>query len=263
MENSKIRAIIIDDEAKSRKLLKNLLSSYCKQVAVVEMAGNVEDAVALINREKPDLVFLDIILQNETGFDLLQKIENIHFEIIFTTAHHEYAVRAIRVSALDYLTKPLNVDELVQAVQRAENKLMERRKSATFNLPLQNLIENQKNLNAGLHKIGLPTTQGLDFVQVSSIIYCKAEGNYTHIYLEEDHLLITRTLKEFEELLSDYNFFRVHRSYLVNLKHIQEYSRVNKLTDGEGGCITLTGNRQVPVSRDKRRTLMEFLSRPF
>ncbi len=260
-----IRALIIEDEDKSRKLLENLLRTYCHNVEVVGAADSVKSGKELINQEQPDLVFLDIILKNKSGFDLLEQIDPIHFEVIFTTAHQEYAIKAIRVSALDYLTKPLNVDELVQAVQKVEEKISEQHDRAVLNQPLMNFIENQRSINPENHKISIPTCEGFSFIPIREIIFCKAEGNYTEIFLENNKLVVTRTLKEFDELLGDYRFFRVHRSFLINLQHLRNYSRVNQLADmeGDGGCVTLTKNIQVPVSRDKRKDLLKFLSKPF
>lgn len=259
-----IRTIIIDDEAKSRKLLKNLLSTYCENVEEVGEADSVQTGLAVIKEQNPDLVFLDIILQNENGFDILQQIDSIDFEIIFTTAHNEYAIKAIRVSALDYLLKPLNIDELVQAVEKVREK-MESQTAHKKNEPLINFIENQKTLNKSVHKIGVPTLTGLDFIQMEDIIYCRAEGNYTHITVKNKDIVVTRTLKEFEELLSEYNFLRIHRSYLINLNHIKKYNRTHQLRDaqGDGGSVTLSNDLEVPVSREKRKALLDLFSKPF
>ncbi|NIU00759.1 MAG: response regulator [Nitrosopumilaceae archaeon] len=260
-----IRSLIIDDEAKSRKLLKNLLNTYCTNVEIVGLADSVQSGLDMIHTLHPDLIFLDIILGDESAFDLLNHLEQINFEIIFTTAHHEYAIKAIRFSALDYLVKPLNIEELEEAVQKVEKKMTEKATQQSINQPLLNFIENQRCVSASYHKIGLPTMGGLHFVFVKEIFLCKAEGNYTKIFLKDEQLLVTKTLKEYEELLLDYNFFRVHRSYLINLTHIQDYTRTNKLLDneGDGGCVTLINNLEIPVSRDKRKTLLNFLSKPF
>jgi len=259
-----IRTVIIDDEAKSRKLLKNLLSTYCDNVEIEGEADAVKSALNIIKEKKPDLVFLDIVLRNETGFDILRQVEPINFEIIFTTAHNEYAIKAIRVSALDYLLKPLNIDELTRAVEKVRGK-MESKSSDYSNEPLLNFIENQKSLNKNVHKIGVPTLDGLDFIQIENIIYCKADGNYTHITLRDKEILVTRTLKEFEELLADYNFLRVHRSFLINLDHISKYNRTHRLPDveGDGGSVTLSNNIEIPVSREKRKVLLDLFSKPF
>jgi two-component system LytT family response regulator len=259
-----IRTIIVDDETKSRRLLKNLLSTYCENVEVVGEADSVQKGLTIIKEQNPDLVFLDIVLRNDNGFDILKKIDSINFEIIFTTAHNEYAIKAIRVSALDYLLKPLNVDELTRAVEKVSEKMINQSADKT-NEPLLNFIENQKSLNKNVHKIGVPTLTGIDFIQMENIVFCKAEGNYTHITLKNKDIVVTRTLKEFEELLSDYNFLRVHRSYLINLDHILKYNRTYQLPNvrGDGGSVTLSNNLEVPVSRVKRKTLLDLFSKPF
>jgi two-component system LytT family response regulator len=260
-----IRSVIIDDEAKSRNLIKNLLQNYCENVEVVGEADSVQTGVTLIDESQPDLVFLDIILKNEDGFDLLEKIgPRINFEIIFITAHDEYAIKAIRVSALDYLLKPINIDELTHAVEKVQKKIQSELLDRV-NKPLLNFIENQKSLNKNVHKIGVPTLTGLDFIQIEDIVVCKAEGNYTCINLKDNEVLVTRTLKEFEELLSEYNFLRIHRSYLINLDHINKYNRTPQRPEieGDGGSVTLSNEIEVPVSRDKRKTLLDLFSKPF
>jgi two-component system LytT family response regulator len=257
-----IRSVIIEDEAKSQKLLKNLLHTYCPDVEVISMADSVDSGIQAINEYKPDLVFLDIILKDHDAFELLAKLDQTSFEIIFTTAHHEYAIKAIRVSALDYLLKPIDVNDLERAVDRVKRKI-ESQESGRLNQPLVNFIENQRNVNLNSHKIGLPTLQGLNFVQIKEIILCKAEGNYTNIFMTADKILVTRTLKDFEELLADYNFLRIHRSYLINLDHIEKYDRAHQSAEGDGGCVTLKNNIHVPVSRDRRKGLLNFLSKPF
>jgi two-component system LytT family response regulator len=272
-----IRSVIIEDEAKSQKLLENLLHSYCPDVEVISMADSVDSGIQAINEHKPDLVFLDIILKDRDAFELLAKLDKTSFEIIFTTAHHEYAIKAIRVSALDYLLKPIDVNDLERAVDRVKRKIendleravdrvkrkIESQESGRLNQPLVNFIENQRNVNLNSHKIGLPTLQGLNFVQIKEIILCKAEGNYTNIFMTADKILVTRTLKDFEELLADYNFLRIHRSYLINLDHIEKYDRAHQSAEGDGGCVTLKNNIHVPVSRDRRKGLLNFLSKPF
>jgi two-component system LytT family response regulator len=257
-----IRSVIIEDEAKSQKLLENLLHTYCPDIEVISMADSVDSGIQAINEYKPDLVFLDIILKDHDAFELLAKLDQTSFEIIFTTAHHEYAIKAIRVSALDYLLKPIDVNDLERAVDRVKRKI-ESQESGRLNQPLVNFIENQRNVNLNSHKIGLPTLQGLNFVQIKEIILCKAEGNYTNIFMTADKILVTRTLKDFEELLADYNFLRIHRSYLINLDHIEKYDRAHQSAEGDGGCVTLKNNIHVPVSRDRRKGLLNFLSKPF
>ncbi len=262
-----LRAIIIDDEEKGRKLLRNLVAEYCPNVEVLDMAESVAAGAQAIRKHEPDIVFLDIVMPNEDGFELLNRIPDFRGEIIFTTAYDQYAIRAIRVCALDYLLKPIDVEELQAAVARAGEKIVMDVAGKDVNGRLQALLELTKNDGQQPEKIGFPTTNGIRFYDIDKILVCKAEGNYTTVYFggNERLELVSKTLKEFEELLSDYNFLRTHRSYLVNLNHLKEYRRVNYATDsdGEGGCVVVANNMKVPVSRDKRKTLLERISRPF
>ncbi|NIR48127.1 response regulator transcription factor [candidate division KSB1 bacterium] len=262
-----LRTVIIDDEEKSRKLLRNLLNSYCTDVEVLALADSVPAGVQAIRRFKPDLVFLDIVMPNEDGFELLDQIEDITCEIIFTTAYDRYAIRAIRACALDYLLKPIDVEELQAAVDRARTKALEATDHETVDHRLNMFIENSRLTDKQSQKIGLPTLNGIKFYPINKIFCCKAEGNYTTIHFEgrEKLELVSKTLKDFEELLVEYNFIRTHRSYLINLNHLKEYRRINTSTaaDGEGGCVVMGNNMKVPVSRDKRKVLLQRISRPF
>lgn len=261
-----IRAVIIDDEVKGQKLLRNMLKDYCPQVEVLDMGGNVEDGLELIKKHKPDLIFLDIEMPDGTGFDLLDKIGNIELEVIFTTAYDKYAIQAIHFSVLDYLLKPINVEELTAAVSKVERKMEEDVEKKSVNESLQVLLENNK-AQAHSKKIGLPTQQGINFVLIKDIVMCKAEGNYSIIYLagKPQQEIVSRTLKEFEEMLVQFNFFRVHRTYLVNLNHLKEYSRTNHSVDydGDGGSVIMNNGLHVPVSRDRRKYLLQRFSKPF
>jgi len=261
-----IRAIIIDDEEKSRKLLRNLVLEYCDQIEIIEMADSVESGVKIISKFKPDLVFLDIEMPDGSGFDMLDQIEDASFEVIFTTAYNQYAIQAIHFSALDYLLKPINIDELKSAVQKVEEKLKEKAEKETINHSLKVLLENNK-AQANNKKIGLPTQNGINFVLVRDIVMCKAEGNYSVIYLDakQNKEIVSRTLKEFEDMLKEFNFFRVHRTYLINLNHLKEYNRTNQSADydGDGGSVVLTNGLHLPVSRDKRKYLLEKFTKPF
>ncbi len=262
-----MRAIIIDDEEKGRKLLRNLLHAYCKDVEVVGMADSVAAGVEAIHESRPDLIFLDIVMPNENGFELLDKITGLACEVIFTTAYNQYAIRAIRVAALDYLLKPIDVEDLQAAVQRARQKVELRQEAAPLDERLATFIHNTRSGGKLPEKIGFPTAHGVRFYDIEDIYVCKAEGNYTTIFLRgsEKVELVSKTLKEFEELLSGYNFIRTHRSYLVNLNHLKEYRRSSLIGDaeGEGGCVMVAKNLKVPVSRDKRKALLERISRPF
>ncbi len=260
-----IQTVIIDDEEKSRKLLRNLLAEYCKDIEVVEMADSVKSGIEAIRQFKPDLVFLDIVMPNANGFDLLDKINEVNFELIFTTAYNQYAIRAIRVCALDYLLKPIDVEELQVAVERAQQRISAKM-NQNIDERLNAFISNLKSIEKQPQKIGIPTQHGVKFYSINQIYFCKAEGNYTTVYLEgkEKIELVCKTLKEFDELLAEFNFIRTHRSYLVNLSHIKEYRRADSgEADGEGGCLVAENNLKIPVSRDKRKLVLERIGRPF
>ncbi len=256
-----IKSVIIEDEEKGKKFLNNLLDMYCPNVKVAGFAKTISSAIELIKNEKPDLVFLDIILEDGNSFELLKNLEERNFEVVFTTAHNEFAINAIKLSALDYLVKPINIEELQAAVEKVETRLKVKEEK-DVNIQLENLVENQKSVNVSTHKIGLHSASGIKFVPVSDIYYLSAEGNYTYVHLEKEKVLITKTLKNFEELLTDYKFFRIHRSFLVNLIHISELD--NSITrEGSGGQIILSNQIHVPVSRDKKKDLLEIISKPF
>ena len=246
-----IRAIIIEDEEKARSNLIQMLSDYCKEVEVVDTGENVQFGIQSINKHNPDLIFLDVHMQGETGFDLLEQIEKIEFEIIFTTAHNEYAVKAFKFSAIDYLLKPVDINELVQAVKKARDKIQEDATKERYEMIIENLKDKKNTFN----KIALPTADGLIFVQVSNIIRCEAEDNYTHFFLSNgERILVSKTIKYFEELLADQDFFRVHQSHLINIEHIAEYHK------GEGGYAIMSDNSSVIVSRRKKESFLAKLS---
>lgn len=261
-----IKAIIVDDEVKSQKLLRNLINNYCPEIEIIDLADSVEAGVKSVKNKKPDLIFLDIEMPDGTGFDLLEKIGNMQPEVIFTTAYDQYAIQAIHLSVLAYLLKPINVDELKAAVGKVNDKINEQAEKQTVNQSLQVLLENSNAL-AKNKKIGLSTQSGINFVLIKDIIMCKAEGNYSVIYLadKQHQEIVSRTLKEFEDMLTEFNFFRVHRTYLINLDHIKEYNRTNQSSDydGDGGSVIMKNNSHVPVSRDRRKRLLERFSKPF
>ncbi len=261
-----MRAIIIDDEEKGRKLLRNLIAEYCDDVEVVALADSVPAGLDAITRHVPDLLFLDIVMPNQDGFDLLEQMVDLNPEVIFTTAYNEYAIRAIRACALDYLLKPIDVEDLQAAVETARVKIAEKN-PALADARLSTLIESMQSESQRPQKIGFPTANGVVFYNIEDISVCKAEGNYTTVYFDnrEKEELVSKTLKEFEELLSDYNFIRTHRSYLVNLNHLKEYRRSGpgNDTEGEGGCVVIANSLRIPVSRDKRKALLDRIARPF
>lgn len=200
-----IQAVIVDDEKHSRETLRNLLNEFCTDVIIVASAGSVEEAINVITNTNPDIVFLVIELQSGTGFDILTKIKPINFEIIFITAFEQYAIKAVKYSSLDYLLKPIDLDELITAVEKAKKK----KDQEVYNKQLEILVHNLDQ-TPKLHKICLSTADGFEFVSIENIIYCKANGSYTSFYLKnKKSVLVSKHLKEYENLMADQHFMRV------------------------------------------------------
>ena len=244
-----IKAIIIDDEIHCRKTLGMLLNEYCPGVQVTEQCEDAESGLGAIQRHKPHLVFLDIEMPNMNGFEMLEKLPQINFEIIFTTSYDQYAIKAIRFSALDYLLKPVDPEELQRAVQKVAERL-EHPLPQQLEILLQKLHQPASNIQ----KIALPTMEGLQMIAVNSIISCASDSNYTVFFLKnKQKLIVSRPLKETEEMLEEYSFLRVHNSYLVSLNEIDKYVK------GEGGYLVMTDGSTIDVSRSKKETLLNKL----
>jgi two-component system, LytTR family, response regulator len=244
-----INAIIIDDEIHCRKTLQMLLKEYCPDVRVTEQCSDAESGLIAIQRHKPDLIFLDIEMPNMNGFEMLEKITEINFEIIFTTSYDQYAIKAIRFSALDYLLKPVEREELQRAVQKVSQRLQ-------FPIPqqLEILLQKIHQPISPIQRIALPTMEGLQMIAVSSIISCASDSNYTVFFLKnKQKIIVSRPLKEIEEMLEEYSFLRVHNSYLVSLNEIDKYVK------GEGGYLVMTDGSSIDVSRSKKETLLNRL----
>ena len=218
-----IRTIVIDDEVQARETILNMLASYCPDVEVVATAGSVKEGIKTLKEIKTDLLLLDIKMADGTGFDLLKKLDNLDFRLIFITAFEEFAIRAIKFSAIDYILKPFDPDELINAIQKAGSLIQKDQLS----LRLSALYENLDLINTSQKKIVLKTTDSVHIVKLNEIIRCESEKNYTHFYtIESDKITVSRTLKEYNELLSEYNFYRVHQSHLVNLDHVKSYENM-------------------------------------
>jgi len=246
-----IRTVVIEDEDNSRTMLLNLVHEHCQQIKVVAEADSVPTGLTAIVEHKPQLVFLDIELQSETAFEILEKLPEINFELIFTTAFDHYALKAIKFCAIDYLLKPIDLNELLIAVAKAEKRL----NHEYLNKNLEALLNNLKSGSQNNHRIALPTLEGLLFVSVSDIIYCESSGPYTQFYLKQPNKILTsRHLKEYEDLLNGYNFFRIHKSYLVNLQEIQKYIR------GDGGQLIMSNGAALTVSKQRKEKFMDIYS---
>jgi two-component system LytT family response regulator len=218
-----ITCVIIDDERQAREVLQKLLKRYFEDKVVVKaMAGTVEAGVKLIHQTNPDLVFLDIEMPGENGFELFKYFDHFHFDVVFTTAYKEYAINAIKYAALDYLLKPINYIDLKEAIAKVENKKKLGQKQERIEALLSNLAIGEDIKN----KIALPTMDGFRLEMINTIIYCEADENYTKIHLtSSEALLVPRTLKNIEELLPNSYFFKIHKSYLINLNFVKSYRK--------------------------------------
>ncbi len=241
------RTLIIDDETHVRETLTSLLQDYCPQVKIVGEANSVASGIKAIREKSPELVLLDIKMDDGTGFDLLEHFDNITFKIIFITAYEQHALEAFKFSAVDYILKPVNPDKLADAVKRAE-KLVQQ----TFNTQLGALRENLAPESKKSKKIVLKTLDNIYLLNTNDIIQCEADSSYTVVEtIEDEKIVVSKVLKEYDELLSGYGFFRVHRSHLVNLQHIKRFEKQ------EGGYVVMTNNNKIPVSSRSRERLLD------
>lgn len=242
-----LKAIIVDDESKGRSALRNLLTLIDDSVEVIAEAGSVAEGVSGIDNHEPDLVFLDIQMADGTGFDLLEKITFKDFQLVFITAHDEYALKAFRYSAIDYLTKPVDPDLLRNALQ----KVRENNKKYDLNLKLEALVQNRSKMQ----KLALPSLKGIELVKKEDIIRCESANNYTVFHLKSGReVVVTKTLKEFEEMLSPEGFFRVHQSHLVNLDGVVQFLKE------DGGYALMEDGTKVEVSRRKKEAFLQAIS---
>ena len=245
-----LKAVIVEDELASRETLAVYLQRYCPDVELVGMAESVSTGIELINKTNPDLVFLDIEMPRGNGFDLLEQIGNVTFDTIFVTAFSNYAIKALNLSASYYILKPVDIDELVNAVA----KVKEARKTKQAMRPTQVLVENLHSTGGKQHsKIVLPLLEGFEVLQVKDIVRCQANDNFTDFYFSNGKkMMICRTLKFYEELLSESGFMRVHKSHLINLDHIKKYLK------GKGGQVVMADDSVVDVSPQKKQDLIQW-----
>lgn len=249
---NKIKALIIDDEINNCENLKSILLRYCPEVEVTGLAHSAADGLELIISKQPELVFLDIQMPGGSGFDLLESIKNPTFDVIFVTAHNQYAIKAIRLSAIDYLLKPVNILELKDAIKRVIDK---RGHKNTANNLIQNYLENQQ-VSPSNKKIALPTSERLLYVKIEDIVRCQGENNYTQFFLKDNkNVLVSKTLKEFEELLSDDGFLRVHQSHLINTKHVNSFEK------RDGGYLKMSDGSNIGISRQRKEFVLSVLNR--
>jgi len=245
-----LTAIIVDDEKSSLQNLQHKISAYCPDIRVVATSEKPEEAIGFIRQHKPDVIFLDIEMPRMSGLRMLDELGDFGGEIIFTTAYNHYAVQAIRISAFDYLVKPVSIAELQNAVARLVKSKQSRTKERLDIL--------RQSLSSSKHqedKIAVPTSEGLEFIEIKNIIHIDSDSNYSRLFLAGGkNILVTKLLKDFEEMLVPYHFFRVHHSYLINMNYIQKYIR------GDGGQVVLDNGDTVDVSRRKKEEFLKLIS---
>lgn len=246
---NKISTVIIDDEYKSRQLLHKFLVKYCPDIKVVAEAASITEAVARIHETSPELVFLDINMPKENGFQLFSRLPVIDFYTVFVTAYDDYALQAFRHHALDYLLKPIDIDQLIIAVDRIKQLREHKQKANQF----KDFVDFFKR-PAENPKIALPVTEGFIYVYTADIVRCEASSNYTHIFMAEGpKIIVSKTLAVYEDLLKDYGFARVHHQHLVNLKYVEKYMR------GRGGVIIMSDKQEIQVSSRKKEEFLKLI----
>lgn len=247
-----IKAVLVDDEKNALEMMEWLLKTYCPQVKIQAMCSSAEAGIAAIHEHTPDVVFLDIEMPKMNGFDMLEQFENLFFDVVFCTAYDQFAIKAFRYSALNYLLKPVDPEDLKQTVQRIEQKKNPPVKEQ-FELLLQQMKMQSKSTP---QRIALTTGDGLIFVPTADIIYCEAESNYTNVALiDGKKILVSKVLKDIDEALSGDDFYRVHSSYLININRIKKFVR------GDGGYLIMDNDATVNISRSRKQEFMELFSK--
>lgn len=242
-----IKTIIIDDEPKGRLALQEKIKTYCPSVEIIGQAGDGEEAIALIEKLCPQLIFLDIEMPKLGGFEMLDRLNEISFYIIFTTAYDQYAIKAIKYAAFDYLLKPVDIEELKMAVHRVESARDNNEVKAQWQLLQESLRQTSKSLQ----KLAIPTQEGLLFLNIAHIIHLEASSNYTNIYMsDKSKITASKTLKDFQDILPGNIFFRTHHSHIINLHFIKKYIR------GDGGQVELENGTMVEISRKNKESFL-------
>ena len=246
----KIRSVIVDDEKHCRENLTNLLQKYFPEIEIVGYAKNALEGLQVIKLHQPNVVFLDVEMPGGDAFNMLDLIDNPSFEIVFVTAFDHYALKAIKFSALDYLLKPIHTDDLKKAIYKTKKILALKMN----NMRLMTLKHNRGNRSH--QKIALPTDGGIEYFDITDVIYIKGEGNYSWFYHKDSErkVLVSKTLSEYEEILDDFDFIRSHKGFLVNLHQVKKF--LNK----DGGCLQMCNNHEIPIARRRRETVKEKLA---
>src|SRR5262245_46145079 len=247
-----IRCILIDDESNSLEMMEWLLKTYCPQVKIEAMCNAADEGIEAINKYKPDVVFLDIEMPHMNGFDMLEQFDKLFFDVVFCTAYDQFAIRAFKYSALNYLLKPVDPDDLRETIRRLEQK-----KSSPSKEQIEMLLQNIRgNTKPAVQRIALTTSDGMIFVSTQDILYCEAESNYTSVVLKGGKkILVSKVLKDIDETLAGSDFYRIHNSYLVNINHIKKYVR------GDGGYVIMENDVTISISRSRRHEFMEMFSK--
>jgi two-component system, LytTR family, response regulator len=247
-----IRCILVDDEKNALEMMEWLIKTYCPSVEIVEMCNSAEQGIGAINKYKPDVVFLDIEMPRMNGFDMLEQFDKLFFDVVFCTAYDQFAIKAFKYSALNYLLKPIDPDDLKATVSRIEERKSIPTKEQ-FELLLQNIAQPVKSTPP---RIALTTGDGMIFVPTTDIIYCEAESNYTKVVLTGGKkIVVSKVLKDIDEALSGPDFCRVHSSFLINVNRIKKYVR------GDGGYLVMDDDTDVSISRNRRQEFMELFSK--
>ena len=245
-----IKAIIVDDELSSLQNLQQKLAEFCPSIKVIATAQKPEEAILLINHHKPDVIFLDIEMPKMSGFRMLEEFKEPVFEIIFTTAYNHYAVEAIRIAAFDYLLKPIAIKDLQQAVDRL-NKILNPQTKERIDVLKSSMNDNKTQED----KIAISTSEGLEFIPIKNILHIESNSNYSKIFFQDHRTLtVTKLLKDFEDMLVPYHFYRVHNSHLINLNYIQKYLR------GNGGRVIMQDGTEIEVARRKKEEFLKMIA---
>jgi two-component system LytT family response regulator len=245
----KIKGILIDDELNSLQNLKQKLEGFCPDVEIVAISQKPEEGILLIRHHQPDVVFLDIEMPRMSGFRMLEELGDYDFDIIFTTAYNHYSIDAIRISAFDYLIKPIGIEELQQAVERL-SKVHNKRTKEKIDILKKSLSDNRTQED----KIAISTLEGIEFIPIKNIIHVESKSNYSKIYLGDNKtIVVSKILKDFEEMLLPYNFYRIHNSHLINLNYIQKYVR------SHGGQVMLQDGTMIDISRRKKEEFLKMI----
>ncbi len=247
-----IKAILVDDEKKSRENLEAFLNRLGGKVEIIGEAENADRAFEEIKDKQPHLVFLDVEMPGGSGFDLLSRFDELKFEVIFVTAYSHYAINAIKFSALGYITKPINIEELTEAVDKAIKTHEDKNKTQVDAKLMHELIDSLKGKEK-LRKLFIPEMSGFTVLETKTILYCKSEGNYTEIITEEEKIVCSKSLKDFQEALPAENFYRINKSYIINSGYIYKYRK------GSGGTVVMTNKHEIDVPRRSKEEFMKFM----